>query len=133
MADIILTEKHLDAIDESLAAVLKKSGAHTVLLTDRSGQLISSQGILDDRKLPALAALSAADYGSTNAIANLLGELEFTICFRKGRDENIHFAGVGPECIIITIFGNDTTLAVVRSEVQKILDSLKSIVGGETD
>jgi predicted regulator of Ras-like GTPase activity (Roadblock/LC7/MglB family) len=127
MADLVLTKQSLDRIDEVLAALLTRSGAHTVLLIDKAGQLISFQGSMNQEKVASLAALTAANYGATTAIARLFGEEEFTLLFHKGKDENIHFSNVGDDYLMITIFNNDTHLGLVRLEVRKSLEQIETM------
>jgi len=127
MADLVLTKQSLDRIDSILANLLTKSGAHTVLLIDKAGQLISFQGSMDQEKVASLAALTAANYGATTAIARLFGEQEFTLLFHKGKDENIHFSNVGDEYLMITIFNNNTHLGLVRLEVRKGLEQIEAM------
>jgi predicted regulator of Ras-like GTPase activity (Roadblock/LC7/MglB family) len=86
-----------------------------VLLIDKAGQLISFQGSMDQEKVASLAALTAANYGATTAIARLFGEEEFTLLFHKGKEENIHFSNVGEEYLMITVFNNNTHLGLVRA------------------
>jgi predicted regulator of Ras-like GTPase activity (Roadblock/LC7/MglB family) len=127
MADLVLTKQSLDRIDAILANLLARSGAHTVLLIDKAGQLISFQGSMDQEKVASLAALTAANYGATTAIARLFGEEEFTLLFHKGKDENIHFSNVGDEYLMITIFNNNTHLGLVRLEVRKGLEQIEAM------
>jgi predicted regulator of Ras-like GTPase activity (Roadblock/LC7/MglB family) len=127
MADLLLTKQSLDRIDAILANLLARSGAHTVLLIDKAGQLISFQGSMDQEKVASLAALTAANYGATTAIARLFGEEEFTLLFHKGKDENIHFSNVGDEYLVITIFNNNTHLGLVRLEVRKGLEQIEAM------
>jgi predicted regulator of Ras-like GTPase activity (Roadblock/LC7/MglB family) len=127
MADLILTKQTLDRIDSLLQTLLTRSGAHTVLLIDKAGQLISFQGSMDQEKVASLAALTAANYGATTAIARLFGEEEFTLLFHKGKDENIHFSNVGEEYLMITIFNNNTHLGLVRLEVRRGLEQIEAM------
>jgi predicted regulator of Ras-like GTPase activity (Roadblock/LC7/MglB family) len=127
MADLVLTKQSLDQIDNVLHTLLVKSGAHTVLLIDKAGQLISYQGTMDQEKVASLAALTAANYGATTAIARLFGEEEFTLLFHKGKVENIHFSNVGEEYLMITIFNNNTHLGLVRLEVRKGLEEIETM------
>lgn len=127
MADLILTKQTLDRIDSILQNLLARSGAHTVLLIDKAGQLISFQGSMDHEKVASLAALTAANYGATTAIARLFGEEEFTLLFHKGKDENIHFSNVGEEYLMITIFNNNTHLGLVRLEVRRGLEQIEAM------
>jgi predicted regulator of Ras-like GTPase activity (Roadblock/LC7/MglB family) len=127
MADLVLTKQSLDRIDDILANLLGRTGAHTVLLIDKAGQLISFQGAMDQEKVASLAALTAANYGATTAIARLFGEEEFTLLFHKGKVENIHFSNVGDEYLMITIFNNNTHLGLVRLEVRKALEQIEAM------
>ncbi len=127
MADLVLTKQALDRIDSILEGMLERSGAHTVLLIDKAGQIISFQGSMDEEKVSSLAALTAANYGATTAIARLFGEEEFTLLFHKGKKENLHFSNVGEEYLMITVFNNDTHLGLVRLEVRKGLEQMEAM------
>jgi predicted regulator of Ras-like GTPase activity (Roadblock/LC7/MglB family) len=127
MADLVLTKQSLDRIDSILASLLARSAAHTVLLVDKAGQLISFQGSMDEEKVASLAALTAANYGATTAIARLFGEEEFSLLFHKGNSENIHFSNVGEECLMVTIFSNNTHLGLVRLEVRKTVAMIEAM------
>jgi predicted regulator of Ras-like GTPase activity (Roadblock/LC7/MglB family) len=82
---------------------------------------------MDQEKVSSLAALTAANYGATTAIAHLFGEEEFTLLFHKGKKENIHFANVGEEYLMITVFNNNTHLGLVRLEVRKGLEQIEAM------
>lgn len=127
MADIVITKQALDRIDSILAKMMAKCGAHTVLLIDKSGQIISFQGSMDEGKVASLAALTAANYGATTAIARLFGEEEFSLLFHKGKKENLHFANVGQEYLMITVFDYGTHLGLVRLEVRKGLKEMEAM------
>ncbi len=127
MADIVLTKQALDRIDAILAKMLDRSRAHTVLLIDKAGQIISFQGSMNEEKVASLAALTAANYGATTAIARLFGEEEFTLLFHKGKEENLHFSNVGDEYLMITVFNNNTHLGLVRLEVKKGLEEIEAM------
>jgi predicted regulator of Ras-like GTPase activity (Roadblock/LC7/MglB family) len=127
MADLVLSREVLDRIDDILLNMLQRSGAHTVLLIDKAGQLVSFKGTMEEEKVASLAALTAANYGATTAIARLFGEEEFTLLFHKGKEENIHFSNVGDEHLMITIFNNNTNLGLVRLEVRKGLEDIEGM------
>ncbi len=127
MPDIVITENALQNMDKVLGEMLERSGAHTVLLIDKAGQLISFNGSMDQEKVASLAALTAANYGATTAIARLFGEEEFTLLFHKGKKENLHFSSVGEEYLMITVFNNSTHLGLVRLEVRKCLEEIETM------
>jgi predicted regulator of Ras-like GTPase activity (Roadblock/LC7/MglB family) len=127
MADLVLTKQALDKIDSILSGMLERSGAHTALLIDKAGQIISYQGLMEQEKISALAALTAANFGATTAIARLFGEEDFTLLFHKGKKENIHFSNVGEEYLMITVFNNNTHLGLVRLEMKKSLEQVEAM------
>lgn len=127
MADLVLTKRAVDRIDAILAEMLGRSGAHSVLLIDKAGQIISSKGSLNRQKVASLATLSAANHGATSAMAHLFGEKDFTLHFHKGSVENIHFSCVGDDYLMITVFENNTHLGVIRLEVRKSMDQIESV------
>ena len=126
--DLVLLQGDLERIQGCLRRVLERSGAHCILLIDRSGQLISHLGDkpLDDSV--ALAALTAANFGATAAIARLLGEKDFSLLFHKGREENIHFSSIGEDFLLVTLFNNRASLGLVRLHVEKAIQELGGIL-----
>jgi predicted regulator of Ras-like GTPase activity (Roadblock/LC7/MglB family) len=125
--DIVLMQEDLERIQDCLQRVLEKSGAHTILLIDRSGQLISSSGNQAPEDSVALAALVAANFGATAAIAKMLGERDFSLLFHKGKDENIHFASMGEDLLLVTVFDNQVSLGLVRLHSEQAIDELAKI------
>jgi predicted regulator of Ras-like GTPase activity (Roadblock/LC7/MglB family) len=125
--DIVVTQEDLDQIQGCLHGVLTKSGAHAILLIDRSGQLISHCGDKPQEDSVALAALTAANFGATEAIARMLGETDFSLLFHKGKDENVHFSAVGDDLLLVTLFDNNASLGLVRLHVEKAIRELSRI------
>ena len=125
--DLLLEREDLERILSCLKRMLGRSGAQCVLFIDRSGQLISSFGNRPEEDMVALAALTAADFGATAAIANMLGEKDFSLLFHKGKEENIHFSSFGEEFILITIFNNSTSLGLIRLEVERTTKELSRV------
>ncbi len=126
--DIVLMQEDLERIKKCLEGVLEKSGAHTILLIDRSGQLISYCGQKPPEDSVALAALTAANFGATAAIARMLGEKDFSLLFHKGKDENIHFSAFGEDFLLVTLFDNNASLGLVRLHVEKATRELNRII-----
>jgi len=126
--NIMITKKELGEIDYFLNKMVSASMAHSVLLIDRSGQLIAHHGDTSDMDILAFSALTAANFGATAEIARLLGEEEFTLLFHKGRNENVYFSTVGEHVIMVTIFSEKTSLGLVRLKINQIMDGLLKII-----
>jgi len=127
--NVVITKKDLEKIEGCLGKMVTASFAHSVLLIDRSGQLIAQQGETPpDLDVMSLSALTAANFGATAEIARLLGEEEFTLLFHKGKSENVYFSSVGENTIMVTLFDDKTSLGVIRLKMNQIIDELGSIV-----
>jgi len=126
--NIIITQKDLEQISFCLDKMVSSSLAQSVLLIDRSGQLIAHHGNAPGIDMPSLSALTAANFGATAEIAKILGEEEFTLLFHKGRNENVYFSAVGEHVILVTLFDNRTSLGVIRLQIGKIIDELSKIL-----
>jgi predicted regulator of Ras-like GTPase activity (Roadblock/LC7/MglB family) len=126
--NIIITKKDLEKIDFCLNEMVSSSRAHSVLLIDRSGQLIAHQGNTPGIDILSLSALTAANFGATAEIARILGEEEFTLLFHKGKNENVYFAAIGEHVIMVTLFDDNTSLGLIRLQINKIIDELSKIL-----
>jgi len=125
---ILITQKDLEKIDFCLNRMVSSSLAQSVLLIDRSGQLIAHHGNAPAIDMSSLSALTAANFGATAEIAKILGEEEFTLLFHKGRNENVYFSAIGEHVILVTLFDDRTSLGVIRLQIGKIIDELSKIL-----
>ena len=124
-----LNQNQLDKIEIILRQDLVDIGVHCVFLIDMAGNIISN---LDDGKakhdIYSLAALAAGNFGAVSAMAKIIGEGEFSLLFHKGKKENIHFNKILTEFLLITIFGNDTSLGFSRLKVADAVDKITKIL-----
>jgi predicted regulator of Ras-like GTPase activity (Roadblock/LC7/MglB family) len=125
---VIVTKRDIERIRAILSKVVVASCAHSVLLIDRSGQLIAHEGAAPEMDLTALSALTAANFGATTEIARLLGEEEFTLLFHKGKSENVYFSAIGEHAIMVTLFDDHTSLGLIRLRINQIADELSEIL-----
>lgn len=126
--NIVITEKDMKKINYCLNKMLSSSMAHSVLLIDRSGQLIAHHGNTPEIDILSLSALTAANFGATAEIARMLGEEEFTLLFHKGRSENVYFSAIGEHVIMVTLFDDKTSLGLIRLQINKVIDELAIIL-----
>ena len=109
MSDLILTASILEETRQHIEQKLVEAGVHTA----------------------ALAALAAANFGATAQIAKLIGEDDFSLLFHKGKRDSIHFSKVGDKFILITVFGDDVSLGLVRLRVAEVAKTIARIFGIE--
>jgi predicted regulator of Ras-like GTPase activity (Roadblock/LC7/MglB family) len=124
-----LDQKQLSDIEDVLQEDLIDLGVHCVFLIDMAGNIIAN---FDNGKskhdVYSLAALAAGNFGAVNAMAKIIGEDEFALLFHKGENENIHFSKILTDYLLITIFGNDISLGLLRLKVAETVAKTKKIL-----
>jgi len=126
--DIVLEEDKVDELVDILDKLIKVGGASDVLLTDMGGNLICKIG---ENPLDAntLAVLTAANFAATKEIARLIGEDEFSLLFHRGQKENIHFARISSEILLIVLFKPYVSLGLLRIKVEGIKKEIQRVLG----
>jgi predicted regulator of Ras-like GTPase activity (Roadblock/LC7/MglB family) len=122
--DTTITKSQVDGITTVLTSYLINAGVDCCLLIDRSGNLLISRGDPIAMDTSALAALTAANFGATEEIARLIGEKDFSLLFHKGERENIHFSKIGEQLILITLFGHNLSLGLIRLRVEEAANAI---------
>ncbi|MFH2220349.1 MAG: roadblock/LC7 domain-containing protein [Pseudomonadota bacterium] len=124
-----LDEKQFELIELILDETLINLGVHIVVLIDLAGNIIVN---LDDGKTKhdvySLAALAAGNYGAVSAMAEIVGEKEFSLLFHKGEKESIHFSRVGEDLLLVTVFGEDISLGFLRLKVTEATKKIQDLM-----
>ncbi len=125
----ILEQKQLDEIEQILNEDLIDLGVHSVILIDMAGNIVVDQNSGDsDHDIYSLAALAAGNYGAMNAMANIVGEDEFSLLFHKGERSNIHFSKVLSDYLLVTIFGKEVSLGFLRLKVAEVITKIGDLL-----
>lgn len=128
MANFILYKEDIDRLNKVLGHLLSSASATFVLLVHKDGNLLANQGYTKSFDTTALAALAAGSYAATRAIAQMIGENEFTVLFHKGRTDNIHISLVDDDCILVLVFDDRTNPGLVRLESEKAIKGVNQIL-----
>jgi predicted regulator of Ras-like GTPase activity (Roadblock/LC7/MglB family) len=124
-----LDEKQFELIERILDETLINLGVHIVVLIDLAGNIIVN---LDDGKTKhdvySLAALAAGNYGAVSAMAEIVGEKEFSLLFHKGEKESIHFSRVGENLLLVIVFGEDISLGFLRLKVTETTIKIQDLM-----
>jgi predicted regulator of Ras-like GTPase activity (Roadblock/LC7/MglB family) len=131
VADMILTAETVQQVKDIIDDKLISDNVQTVLVIDGAGNILAHCG-KDTKGLDAisLAALTAANFGATSQIAKLIGENDFSLLYHKGEKANIHFARLSGEMILVSIFGDDVSLGLVRVRVEELAVLIQKIFEG---
>lgn len=123
---------------EEIARILKRGlidiGVACAILVDRAGNSISK---VDNGQITfdsyTFATLAAGNYASVEAMAQLVGETEFTMLFHKGENASIYFSGVNEDMLLVAAFGREISLGFLRLKVADSIEKIKSICIGNTN
>jgi predicted regulator of Ras-like GTPase activity (Roadblock/LC7/MglB family) len=116
------------AINTILQELLKNSNSASVLLLDKTGQLISSLGDPPQFDMHSFASLCAADFEANAQLAVLIGEKDFSTLYHQGSNESMYLARVEQNIILVILFDKRTTLGLVRLRAKKALDNLSTVI-----
>ncbi|MCK4396645.1 roadblock/LC7 domain-containing protein [candidate division WOR-3 bacterium] len=125
--NVNIFEQDFWEINENLEILRKESNAESVLLIDKAGQLITSAGDVRSIDMSAFASLSAADFAATSQLALLIGEAEFKTLYHQGKKFSLYVSVVAQSVILVVIFGQKTTLGLVRLKVNNTTQKLEII------
>ncbi len=126
--DYSLGPEQLEVIEQVLEEDLIESGVHSVMLIDMAGNIIAQHDNGEaQHDLYSLAALASANFAAVDTMAKIVGEEEFSLLFHKGESENIHFSKVNPEYLLITIFGKDVALGLLRLKVAEAIQKINDV------
>lgn len=128
VTDYTLGQEQLERIENVLADDLIASGVHSVLLIDMAGNIIAKcDNGQCQHDLYSLAALASANFAAVDTMAKIVGEEEFSLLFHKGENENIHFSKVNNEFLLITIFGKEVSLGLLRLKVAEAVEKINNV------
>jgi predicted regulator of Ras-like GTPase activity (Roadblock/LC7/MglB family) len=127
--DYTFGQDQLNGIEEVLQEDLMELGVNSVVFIDMAGNIIVD---LNDGKVEhdiySLAALAAGNFGAVSAMAQIIGEEDFSLLFHKGEKESIHFSKVSTDFLLITIFGHETSLGFLRLKVDESIEKIVNIL-----
>lgn len=135
----VLTVKDVAMLDGVLGDFLKKAEADLTVVIDRGGNVISQFGDMSVIDVTIFAALAAGSFAATCELARRIGEVEFNALYHQGNGSHMFMNSVDDDTIMITVFGTDTNVGLVRyysvsaaQSVAAILKSLRSTNQGFT-
>lgn len=122
-------KQQIESIENILQEELIDMGVQSVILMDLAGNVVVNLSRGDkDHDVFSLAALAAGNYGAVSAMANIIGEQEFSLLFHKGEEESIHFSKVAEDLLLLTIFDKNVSLGFLRLKVAEAIKRIQSLM-----
>jgi predicted regulator of Ras-like GTPase activity (Roadblock/LC7/MglB family) len=114
MNDIILHQEDITQLTNILQRLVKKADIILSVLIHRDGHFLSAAGNDSMLNTTALSALVSANFASTIAIANLIGEREFKSQFHQGKDKCIFISLIDSNTFLASIFDRKTDIDTIK-------------------
>ena len=124
LTNLIISDHELETITDALKRLMSDTSATSVMLLDKSGQVISSLGMSTKRNATSLGALLAGAFSSSRHIAELLGEKDFRTIFQQGVHENIYTTMVEEQWLLVIVFDKLTHIGLVKVLSKKTSEEL---------
>jgi len=122
-------KQQIESIENILQEELIDLGVQSVILMDLAGNVIVNLENGDSsHDVYSLAALAAGNYGAVSAMANIIGEQEFSLLFHKGEEESIHFSKVVEDLLLLTIFNKNVSLGFLRLKVAEAIKRIQILI-----
>ena len=109
-----LIEEDLLQLQAALQELLEKSDATTVLIIDKGGFLIASEGDAKQFDLTTIAALASGAYLANQTIANLVHETNFSSVYQQGEKFSLFVIEVDEFCLLTVIFKAHLSVGAVK-------------------
>jgi predicted regulator of Ras-like GTPase activity (Roadblock/LC7/MglB family) len=128
LTNLVISDRELAVISTALNKLMNDTNATSVMLLDKSGQVIASQGTGVRRNATSLGALLAGAFSSSRHIAELLGEKDFRTIFQQGVHENIYTTMIGEQWLLVIVFDKLTHIGLVKVLSKKTSDEMGRIL-----
>ena len=122
-----LFENDFRRIDGVLDDLLQRTNALSAHLIDRSGQVITSAGRVDEFDVTSFASLAAADFTANAELAALLGEPAVDAVVNEGRVRSVYSRLLAERVILSVVFDRRSTLGLVRTRSRRGAESLDRV------
>ncbi|HOW67161.1 MAG TPA: roadblock/LC7 domain-containing protein [Candidatus Paceibacterota bacterium] len=109
-----LIEEDIQRLDSILHDLLVKSEASTAVIIDKGGFVVTQKGDYEHFDITTLSALGAASFTATQAIANLIGESNFSSIYQQGESFSLLINNIDAHCLMVVIFKAHISVGAVK-------------------
>lgn len=129
LTNLVISDRELTTISALLHKLMNDTNATSVMLLDKSGQVVAVQGTGTARRdVTTLGALLAGVFSSSREVARLLDEKDFRNIFQQGVQENIYTSMVEEQWLLVIIFDKLTHIGLVKVISKKASEELGRIL-----
>ena len=123
-----LFEEDFWSLNTILQTLIQSSSAKSVMLIDKTGQLISSIGEPPGFDVTSFSSLAAADFAANQQLAEMVGEQDFATLVHQGMNESMYLSLIANRVILVVLFDKKTSLGLVRLKAKRAGDELQVVL-----
>jgi predicted regulator of Ras-like GTPase activity (Roadblock/LC7/MglB family) len=123
-----LFEEDFWAINQILQALMRSASARSVMLIDKTGQLINSIGEPPGFDVTSFSSLAAADFAANEQLAEMVGETDFSTLVHQGAKDSLFLQLISNRVILVVLFDRQTSLGLVRLKARRASDELLDVL-----
>jgi predicted regulator of Ras-like GTPase activity (Roadblock/LC7/MglB family) len=123
-----LFEEDFWSINQILQTLMRSASSRSVMLIDKTGQLISSIGEPPGFDVTSFSSLAAADFAANAELAKMVGETDFATIVHQGASESLYLSLIANRVILVVLFDKKTSLGLVRLKARRAGDELMVVL-----
>jgi predicted regulator of Ras-like GTPase activity (Roadblock/LC7/MglB family) len=123
-----LFEEDFWSMNSILQTLMRSANSRSVMLIDKTGQMISNVGPPPDFDVTSFSSLAAADFGANAELAKMVGEKDFATLVHQGQDESLYLSMIANRVILVVLFDKKTSLGLVRLKAKRAGDDLQIVL-----
>src|SRR5258705_7399586 len=121
-------EEDFWSINAILQTLMRSANSRSVMLIDKTGQLINSIGEPPGFDVTSFSSLAAADFGANAELARMVGEKDFATLVHQGKDDSLYLSMIANRVILVVLFDKKTSLGLVRLKAKRASDDLQVVL-----
>ena len=123
-----LFEEDFWSINAILQTLMRSASARSVMLIDKTGQLINSIGEPPGFDVTSFSSLAAADFAANAQLALMVGEQDFATLVHQGQNESLYLSMIANRVILVVLFDRKTSLGLVRLKSRRAGEELLQVL-----
>jgi len=123
-----LFEEDFWSINAILQTLMRSASARSVMLIDKTGQLINSIGEPPGFDVTSFSSLAAADFAANAQLAEMVGEKDFATLVHQGQNDSLYLSMIANRVILVVLFDKKTSLGLVRLKARRAGDELMGVL-----
>jgi predicted regulator of Ras-like GTPase activity (Roadblock/LC7/MglB family) len=123
-----LFEEDFWSINAILQTLMRSASARSVMLIDKTGQLINSIGEPPGFDVTSFSSLAAADFAANAQLALMVGETDFATLVHQGQNESLYLSMIANRVILVVLFDRKTSLGLVRLKSRRAGEELLQVL-----